>query len=104
MDEPFRCDRVEQLAGARRETERNVAAGRSLARRDDVRSDRPGIDAEPPTVAPEPGHHLVRDQHDAVGAADLCYLRPIVLARNVCTDLGAGDRLGVIVSTPLLDG
>ena len=87
-------NRLEDLARARREAEREVAAGRPLAGRQHVWPDAPMVDAEPSPRPAEPGHHLVRDQEDAVTPAHLGDGRPVVVGRDGRREGGAGDGLG----------
>ena len=62
--------RSDRLADRHR-SEGDIAGVNALGQREDVGHDVPMVDGEPPSGASEAGHHLVRDQEDAVLVAGL---------------------------------
>ena len=73
-------------------SERYGAAADPLGQRHDVGHDVPVLAAEPPSGAPEPGHHLVEDEQDAVPVADLTDGGEVARRRDEHA-VGAGHRL-----------
>ena len=51
------------------------------------------VDPEPAPGAPEPGHHLVRDEQDPVAPADLGDRLPVAIGRDDGRQRRADDRL-----------
>src|SRR4029077_4669423 len=72
-------DRLVDRVRCGHEPERPVAGRRALGRDEQVRPHTPWLDPEPTAPPADPGHDLVRDEQDAVAAADLGDLRPVVV-------------------------
>ena len=62
--------------------ERDVAGVDALRDGEDVRHDVPVLAREPLARAPEPGHHLVEDEDDAVPVADLADRLEVAVRRD----------------------
>ena len=93
VHEALGANRLEHVAARRGESERPVTTRRAFARDEDVGPHPPVIETEPTACAPEPGHHLVGDQQDAVPAAHLGHRRPVVVRGNRRGQGGTGHGL-----------
>ena len=94
MHEPDRGDGLENLAGARGESQRPVAGGDAFAGDQDVGAEAPVLGGEPSPGSPEAGHHLVGHQQHAPAPADLLDGGPVVIGGDGRAQRGPGDRLG----------
>ena len=81
-------------AGRGHEAERPVAGGRALRRDEDVGAHAPVVEPEPAAGPAEAGHHLVGDEQDPVGPADLGDGRPVALGRLNGREGRPDDRFG----------
>ena len=104
-------ERVGDLVVDQRRAEREIARGDRLGDRHHVRLHAPQPRARPGAGAAEAGHHLVRDQQDAVTVADLAHQRHEVVGRHDhpagaehrLHDEG-GDRIRALEGDLVLDG
>ena len=64
----------------------------ALGEGDEVGGDIPAVDGEPLAAAPEPGHHLIGDHHDAVLVAQRPHAGEVAV-RGHEDPVGPDDRL-----------
>ena len=85
-------ERRRDLVGDDHAAERDVARVHALGEADEVGRDVPALDREPLAAAPEAGHHLVGDEHDAVAVAEVTHALQVAGRRHEDA-VGAHDRL-----------
>src|SRR4051812_10592727 len=75
-------------------TQRGVASADSLCADDQIGNDAPVIQSPSPAGAPEPGHHLVGDEEDAVAVTDLTDALEIPQCGGNSAEGSANHKLG----------